>query len=149
MNQQTQITANSQSPAVRQTCPKCGDIRETAEKNCADCNKPLQKVSTVRAIGVMLVVMGTVLLGFMSWLSLWAYGTIANPTSSGSHFNGSSKDMFFIIFVFALVMAISLGVTAGGIWQIIFGKRNKLIVFSVIGLGIIFAATGFAVILSK
>lgn len=57
--------------------------------------------------------------------------------------------MLFIIFVFGLVIAISLAVTAGGIWQIIFGKRNKLIVFAVLGLGIIFAALGFAVIVSK
>ncbi len=148
MNQQTQFMTSSQQPS-RKTCPKCGYIRETAEKNCADCGKTLQKVSTIRAIGVFLVVMGTALLGFMSWLSFWAYGTITNPTSYGSHFNGTPKDMLFMIFVFALVISISLGVTAGGLWQIIFGKRNKLIVFAVIGLGIIFAATGFVVILSK
>lgn len=149
MNQQIQFMTNSQSSAVRRTCPKCGYIRETADKNCADCGKPLQKVSTVRAIGIMLVLMGTALLGFMSWLSLWAYGTIANPASSSSHFNGTAKDLLFIIFVFGLVMAIGLGATAGGIWQIIFGKRNKLIVFAVAALGIVFAATGFAVIVSK
>lgn len=149
MNQQTQFMTNSQSQAIRQTCPKCGYIRETAEKNCLECGKPLQKVSTIRTLGVILVVMGSALLGFMSWLSFWAYGTIANPSKNGSHFNGDAKDLLFMMFVFGLVISIGIAATAGGIWQVIFGKRNKLIVIVVFVLGFIFAATGFAVILSK
>jgi len=90
------------------------------------------------------------LLGFMSWLSFWVYGTIANPSSSSSHFNGTPKDALFMIFVFGLVIAISLGITAGGgLRQIVLGKRNKLIVFAVIGLGIAFAVTGLSVTVNK
>lgn len=149
MNQPTQLMTNSQTQAVRRTCPKCGYIRETSEEKCADCGKPLQKVSTIRALGVFLVVLGGALFAFMSWLSLWAYGTIVHPSASGSHFNGTPKDMLFMIFVFGLVIAISLGATAGGLWQIVFGKRNKLIVFAVIALGIAFAVTGLSVAVNK
>ena len=149
MNQPTQVLNSLSSPPVRRTCPKCGDIRETAETNCVDCGKPLQKVSTVRALGVFLVVMGTALLGIMGWLSLWIYGAMSNTGNSGSHFNGSPKDVLFIIFVFGLVISISLAAMAGGLWQIIFGKRNKLIIFAVFGLGIVFVITGFAVSVSK
>ena len=143
------MMTDSRWKSIRRTCPKCGYIRETAETNRDDCGKPLQKVSTIRTLGVFLVVLGGSLLAFMSWLSLWAYGTISNPSSSGSHFNGTAKDALFMIFVFGLVISISLGVTAGGLWQIVFGKRNKLIVFAVIGLGIVFVATGFAVAVNK
>ena len=149
MNQQTQIMTNSQSQTVRRTCPKCGYIRETSDEKCGDCGKPLQKVSTIRALGVFLVVIGGGLLGFMSWLSLWTYGTIAHPTASGSHYNGTPKDMMFMIFVYGLVMAIALGAMAGGLWQIVFGKRNKLIVFAVIVLGIAFVVTGLSVATNK
>ena len=148
MNQPTQLLKNL-SPPVRRTCPKCGYIRETGETNCADCGKPLQKVSTVRISGVLLVVMGTLLLGIMGWLSFWIYGTMSNAGNSGSRFNGSPKDMLFIIFAFGLVISISFAAMAGGLWQIIFGKRNKLIVFAVFGLGIIFAITGFAVAVNR
>ena len=140
---------NKQSKSARRTCPKCGYIRETAETNCPDCGKPLQKVSTIKILGVVLVALGGSLLAFMSWLSLWAYGTISNSSGSGSRFNGTAQDLVFMIFVFGLVMAIALGVTAGGFWQIVFGRRNKSIVFAVIGLGIIFAITGFAVAVNK
>jgi hypothetical protein len=140
---------NAPSTAFRQTCPKCGYIRETAEIKCADCGKPLQKVSTIRILGLVLVVMGTSLLGIMGWLSLWIYGTMSNAGNSGSRFNGSPKDVLFIIFAFGLVISISLAVTVGGFWQIIFGKRNKLIVFAVFGLGMIFAIAGLAVALNK
>lgn len=149
MNQSTQTLTNSPSPPVRRTCPKCGYIRETGETNCADCGKVLQKVSTIRALGVFLVVMGTLLLGIMGWLSLWAFGAMSNTGNSGSHFNGSGSDALFIVFVFGLVISISLAATAGGLWQIIFGKRNKLIVFAVFGLGIVFAVTGLAVAVYK
>ena len=149
MNQQKQTLSNPPSPTIRRTCPKCGDIRETGDLNCADCGKPLQKVSTVRILGAILVVIGISLLGLMSWLSLWAYGTVSNPSASGSHFNGSTNDLLFMIFVFGLVISISLAVTAGGLWQIVFGKRNKLIVFAVIALGIAFAVTGLSVALNK
>ena len=149
MNQPTQVLNSLSSPPVRRTCPKCGYIRATGETNCADCGKLLQKVSTIRALGVFLVVMGTLLLGFMGWLSLWIYGAMSNTGSSGSRFNGSGSDTLFIVFVFGLVISISLAATAGGLWQIIFGKRNKLIVFAVLGLGIIFAVTGLAVAINK
>ena len=148
MNQPTQLLKNL-SPPVRRTCPKCGYIRETGETNCADCGKPLQKVSTVRISGVLLVVMGTLLLGIMGWLSLWIYGAISPVANAASRFNGDPKDILFIIFAFGLVVSISLAALAGGLWQIIFGKRNKLIVFVVFGLGIILAVTGLAITMQK
>lgn len=55
----------------------------------------------------------------------------------------------FIIFIFDLVISISLAAMAGGLWQIIFGKRNKLIVFAVLVFGVIFAITGLAVVVNK
>jgi hypothetical protein len=149
MNQSTQILTDSRAQPIRRTCPKCGYIRATIETKCADCGKVLQKVSTIRALGVFLVVMGTLLLGIMGWLSLWIYGAMSNTGNSGSHFNGSPKDVLFIVFVFGLVISISLAATAGGLWQIIFGKRNKLIVFAVFGLGIIFAVTGLVIAINK
>lgn len=148
MNQQ-QITIDTSSKILRRTCPKCGDIRETTATNCTDCGKVLQKVSTVRALGVFLVVAGTSLLGIMGWLSLWIYGTMSNTGNSGSRFNGSRSDLMFIIFIFDLVISISLAAMAGGLWQIIFGKRNKLIVFAVLVFGVIFAITGLAVVVNK
>lgn len=66
MNQTTQLMTNSLPEPIRQTCTKCGYIREIADQTCADCGKPLQKVSTIRTVGVMLGVMGTALLAFMS-----------------------------------------------------------------------------------
>ncbi len=146
MNQQS---FNSQLPGIRQTCPKCGYIRETAETKCSDCGRRLQKVSTIRALGIFLVLLGTSLLGIIGWLSFWIYGIIANPSALGGRFNGTPKDMLFIIFVFGLVISISLAAMTGGIWQIIFGKRNKLIVFAVFVLGVIFAVTGLAVAVNK
>ena len=148
MNRSTQVLTDSQSP-VRRTCPKCGYIRATAETKCADCGKPLQKVSTIRSLGVVIVILGALLLGIMSKLSLWIYGTMSSAGNSGNHFNGNPKDMLFIVFAFGLVISISIAVTVGGLWQIVFGKRNKLIVIAVFVLGVIFAVSGLAVAMQK
>ena len=144
------MMTGSPSKSIRRNCPKCGYIRETAETSCADCGKILQKVSTIRILGVVLVALGTLLLGTMGWLALWIYGAMSpggNP--HGSRFNGDAGDLLFMVFVFGLVTTIALGVTAGGFWQIFFGKRNKLIVFAVAGLGIVFLVTGLAVRMMK
>ncbi len=144
MNAQTQILNASSAKLVRKSCYKCGYIRETAEKNCADCGKLLESVSRIKITGAIQIILGSVLLTFMGWLAFWMLNA-----NSNNHFNGGANDVLFVIFIFGLIFSISIGVISAGIWQIVFGRRNKLLMFAMIGLGIIFAATGFSVLLYK
>lgn len=144
MNMQAQILKESLTKTVSKSCYKCGYIRETSEENCAECGKVLESVSRIRTTGALQIVLGGILLAFMGWLAFWMLNADSNK-----HFNGGANDVLFIVFVFALVISISFGTLAAGIWQIVFGKRNKLLMFGMIVLGIAFVATGFGVFLNK
>lgn len=144
MNAQTQILNDTSAKAVSKSCYKCGYVRETSDAKCADCGKLLESVSRIKITGAIQIVLGGGLLAFMGWFSFWMLNA-----NSNNRFNGGANDVLFIVFIFALIVSISLGVMSAGVWQIIFGKRNKLLMFAVIGLGIVFAATGFSVLLNK
>ena len=141
----------AQPRLIKRTCPKCGYIRETTDTKCPDCGKTLVSVMRIRVLGVFLVMLGTCLLVFMSALSYWIYGLINEPTKPGStpRFTGGPQEIRFIIFVFALVILIALVSVLGGLWQIIFGKRNKLLVIVIIVLGAVLVVTGRVISLAK
>ena len=146
MNNQIQAFNDTQTKPVKRTCPKCGYIRETAETKCLDCGKTLQSVRRIRLLGILLVDLGIALLAFMIWLSMWMYNTITQSGKPGaeSSFTGNSPDIGFIIFIFGLVITVSLCAIAAGTWQIIFGKRNKALAIIVVILGLIFVGTGLS-----
>ena len=118
--------------------------------NAATMNSPQKRTpspSTLRALGVVLVVLGTFLMGGMAVLSYVMYGVIqgsSDPRAS-TKFTGSESDMMFMFAVFALVFFIGLTAFAAGLWQIIFGRRNLILVWIMLGLGGIFIIVGAVV----
>lgn len=145
MNSQA-FALNHQPPAkiVRKSCYKCADIRETSAEKCAECGKYLESVLRIRITGAIQIILGGGLLLLMSWLAVWMLNE-----NSNNHFHGDKSDAAFIIFVFGLVAAIGFGTFGAGLWQIVFGKRNKLLMYGMIVLGIAFVAAGFSVFLNK
>jgi MFS family permease len=151
MNQETFVPQQVTAKTVKRNCAKCGYIRDTADTKCADCGRSLQSVAKIRAIGVFLVLVGTGLLGFMSWLALWMYNAIADVPTPGysPRFTGGKDDVGFIVFAVGLVMVIGLTSIVGGVWQVVFGKRNKLIVALAVVLGLTFLGTGMWVSMNR
>lgn len=146
MNNPTQTLTGTPTKAVRRTCPKCQDIRETSEVICPVCGESLQSVGKIRAIGIFLVVVGIGLLVFIGWLATWMLNAVQTGKTT---YHGSPGQTTFIVFVFGLVILISLNAAAAGIWQIVFGKRSKPLRITMIILGFCFLAAGFAAFLSK
>ena len=129
---------------VNKSCYRCGYIRETSDKKCPECGSILESAARIRLTGAVQIVLGSGLLAFMSWLAFWMLNA-----NSKNHFHGGEGDILFIGFIFALVGSISLGTLTAGFWQIVFGKRNKILMFGMIIPGIAFIAAGFGVFLSK
>ncbi len=147
MNDSTQTLTDVPLRTVRRTCPKCKNVRETAEVICPVCGESLQSVNRIRLTGGLLVVMGIALLAFVGWLAFWMLNAAAQTGKSAYH--GSSSQTSFIVFVVGLVILISLNATAAGIWQIVFGRRSRPLRISMAILGFGFLAAGFAAFLSK
>lgn len=100
--------------------------------------------TTVRILGGVLIGLGALLMGGMTILTVIITGVIAksdNPKST-SRFNGSESDMVFMYSIFALVFAFGLTSAVAGVWQIIFGRGNKLLTWIILGLAIIFIIAG-------
>ena len=93
------------------------------------------------------VVLGGLLMGGMAVLSWIMYGVIqgsSDPRAS-TRFTGSESDMMFMFGIFALVFFFGLTSFVAGLWQVIFGKRNLILVWIMLGLGGIFMLAGAVV----
>jgi len=114
--------------------------------NPVDMNSPQKAVkspATLRALGVVLVVLGGILMGGMAVLSWVMYGVINNTDPRAStKFTGSESDMLFMFAIFALVFFIGLTAFTAGLWQVVFGRRNLILVWIMLGLGGIFFIIG-------
>ncbi|HQU94466.1 MAG TPA: hypothetical protein PLK77_19370 [Pyrinomonadaceae bacterium] len=107
----------------------------------------MRSPTALRALGVVLLVLGALLMGGMAVLSWVMYGVIQNSSDprATTRFTGSESDMMFIFAIFGLVFFIGLTSFVAGLWQVIFGKRNLILVWVMLALGGIFFIVGTVV----
>ena len=131
--------------AKLQYCSKCGYQALTADTACPRCRGPLQASSGVRVRGALMMVLGGSLVAFMSYLTMWAIDA-ANPQApGGATFTGSDDQLLAILGLFALLIVFGFAATLAGSWQVIFGRRNKFIIWGAIGFAAIMAAMTYFV----
>lgn len=115
------------------SCPKCSF--ETSENlpRCPSCGSRLQSAKKVRILGGLLVVIGTILVLFMTGLGVYLGSIISNSNDPGAttRFTGGPQDVMFIVVIFGLVISFGLASIGGGIWQLIYGKPNRKIMVGV------------------
>jgi len=98
----------------------------------------LRTAGEIRWLGLLLSSLGAVLLVAMSAISLVYASLVFAPQKSGStgvRFTGSKADIVFAFGIFAVVLTIGLLSTSAGVWQIIFGRRNRVLLWLGIALG--------------
>ena len=112
------------------SCAKCSFETSETLPRCPSCGSRLQSAKKVRILGGLLLLIGTFLVLFMSILGVYLGSIISNSTDpeSTTRFTGGPQDVMFIVVIFGLVISFGLASIAGGIWQIIYGKPNRLII---------------------
>lgn len=122
-------------------CVKCNFVTADNVPNCPRCRTgTLQSRSTLRVLGGVLVALGLLLIGIMSIVTILVTGAI---TGDGSvRFRGSDSDMMFMVSVFGVVFLFGLTALIAGLWQVVFGRRNKVIIWLMLGLGGLFFLAG-------
>ena len=122
------------APLKQRTCMKCGYLGETNHTLCPKCNRLLQTVTSVRVRGALLIMCGLFLIAFIGYISIWAAGLVFDPVQNGAKFTGT-KDQLMVMFVlFGSLIVFGLISLATGLWQLIFGKRNRYLVWIMLGI---------------
>ena len=121
-------------------CFKCGYEADTLEKKCPQCGRGMRTPTQNRILGFISVLCGIFLIGMMSFISFYMYGAINQTGKPGASakFTGTQNDILMIIAIFGLVIIFGFVALIAGLWQLIFGKANKLLVYLVLGLGLVF-----------
>jgi hypothetical protein len=89
-----------------------------------------QTPTTIRALGAVLIVIGSLLTGGMIALMVWINYIIAGSgkPSSTTTWNGSAEEAQIVFLVLGTVAAFGVMAMITGLWQLLTGRRNKLLV---------------------
>ena len=86
-------------------------------------------------------------MGIMGYVSVWALGAFSNADPAGARFTGTQQEKFLITGLFGVLLVFGFVSFVAGLWQVVFGRRNKIFVWTVVGLAALIAIGGGAVIL--
>lgn len=114
----------------------CGYSTSEPHARCLRCGKSLLTTRQVRALGVVLVLLGGFLTALMAGIIVLVAALVhqSGRPGSGVRFDGNEVTLIAIFGVLGLVLALGLSFMAAGAWQIIAGRRSKMIVWVILAL---------------
>ncbi|MCB1024380.1 MAG: hypothetical protein KDB79_08320 [Acidobacteria bacterium] len=98
----------------------------------------VENPSKVRILGALLVVIGAGLAAGMAKLMLWIGDISRNSdvNSAGPRWNATPQEQQITFLILGAVMVFGLSSVITGLWQIISGKRNRKLIWLMLGLWI-------------
>ena len=124
-------------------CFKCNYQAVTDSPRCPRCRCKLHTAGKIRFFGLIGMLCGGFLTVFIGAIAVFVGALVAYPEKWGAHFNAGDDRQLFIIFgILAVIFALGLTFTLAGIWQIIFARRNRFLVWT--ALFLIFVVFGGA-----
>jgi hypothetical protein len=121
-------------------CFKCRWEGRTHLAACPNCRRPLFSQKNVRTRGVLLTFLGLFLTGFMGVIAFFVTEMLmsaAKDPRSGVKFNGDENMLALIYLIFGNVIAIGVTMTLAGLWQVVFARRNMVLIWLFFGLIIV------------
>ncbi len=119
------------APEQRQ-CFKCGFDAVIGQTVCPRCGKRLFTAQNIRMRGIALVLIGLFLVVFMGAIAIFVGTLLAGAANDPAAAKKMKQDPFAflaVIAIFASVIAFGINSIAGGIWMVVFGKRNKFFIW--------------------
>jgi hypothetical protein len=128
-------------------CKRCGYETLDPAARCPRCGRQMMRAKTMRALGWLLVGLGSFLVIFMGAITIYVANIVSHTGEPGatSTFTGSAEMAFFMFGLFGLVLIFGVACVASGAWQVRHAKPNRKLMFLVLGLGILFLVIGEAV----
>lgn len=107
--------------------PNCSFQTHEPIHKCLKCGRPIWTTNQFRLISSLLIFCGLFFILLGGGL-IYAVASIDN-NSSGTRFTGSEAQKIFILGIFGVMIAIGLSVLAAGLWQVIFGRANRRLIY--------------------
>jgi hypothetical protein len=121
-------------------CYKCHRPAGDFDKRCQHCGGVVRTKATIRILGGVLIFLGGFISVMMAFVGLFMYGALMQ--TNGSRFNGSESELMFAAGIIGLTFVVGISFALAGLWQIIFGRRNTVIVWVSVGLVIVLFVIG-------
>jgi magnesium-transporting ATPase (P-type) len=130
---------NIPDPNVR-FCYKCHYRASVSDGRCPRCGGSLKTKANIRLLGGVLVFLGGFISVIMLGVMVLMFGIFAQAPAS--KMRGEEGKALMAVAIVAAVFAIGASFAIAGLWQIIFAKRNKWIVWASIGLVVLVLIAG-------
>lgn len=121
------------------TCWSCGFETHKYRSQCPNCGSSLQSRRWSRRFGLLLTLCGVFLTGLMS-VVLYKIGPMLRHPGveiNGTRFSGSAGQALLVLLVLSAVFVFGATALGYGAWQMATGRRNKKVLYVMVG---IFAA---------
>lgn len=130
-------------------CYKCHYPAGVFDAKCPRCGGVLRTKATIRVLGGVLIFLGGFISLMMAFVGMFIYGALMHD-GGASHFRGSDVELLFVIGIIGLTFVVGIAFALGGVWQIIFGRRNAFIVWIALSLvAVLFVIGGIFVMMTK
>jgi uncharacterized paraquat-inducible protein A len=131
--------------AAEKICFKCKFEGQSESYTCPRCGKLLRSKVAIRIRGAIMILLGGFLIAMMGGIISWAFDAYRGANEASSRFNGTPQQFRMIIGLMGLVFIFGLASAVVGLWQLIFGRRNLVLMWIVLGLGAVLVIAGFVV----
>lgn len=123
--------------SVFRECFKCKYKGVTAETKCPQCGRKLYGPKEIRTRGIIQVVSGLFLVVFMGAIAIFVGAMLVGASkdpSSAKRVQEAAGTLLIIYAIFGLVIVFGLHGLIMGLWQIVTGRRNQLLIWIMWGL---------------
>src|SRR5580765_292116 len=117
-------------PPEYRECFKCSYPGVIGQTTCPICGKNLYTSENIRNRGTLLIGVGAFLCLFMGAIALAVFSFLTEAAKNPDNHRRMAPSMFLSIYaIFAAVIAFGANSIATGIWQVIFGTRNRIFIW--------------------
>lgn len=125
-------------------CWSCGFETHKYRTQCPQCGSKLQSRRWSRRFGFLLTLCGVFLTGLMGAVLYFVGPMLKHPGEevNGTSFSGSATQALLVLLVLGVVFAFGATALGYGAWQMATGRRNKKVLYVMLGLvGALLVAT--------
>lgn len=128
-------------------CWSCGLETYVFRSTCPRCGASLQSKRWSRRFGALLVVLGGALTAGLGWLILVLGPILRHPGEDigGTRFDGTPSQAMMVLGILSVVLMFGLATLGYGIFQVITGRRSKLVVRFMLALALLLGLSAFLI----